>query len=122
MREWIIQRCTQRSTFRPELPGAACWQLEYEDFPTPEGLMTRDQMMQVLERVGRDNPNDEFRGHNTNRELRERAEEREPSADERAGMGWWNGLDEADRRHWMERSGNTGRACDAWAAYKRATN
>lgn len=63
MGEWIIQRCTQRSTFRPELPGAACWELEYENFPTPEGRMTREQMLVVLDRVGRENPDDEFRGH-----------------------------------------------------------
>jgi hypothetical protein len=44
-------------------------ELQYEDFPTPEGRMTRDQMMQVLERVSRLHPNDEFRGHNTNRGL-----------------------------------------------------
>lgn len=54
--EWIIQRCTQR------------WvgtELQYEDFPTPEGLMTRTQMLEVLERVARENNDDEFRGHNT---------------------------------------------------------
>jgi phage repressor protein C with HTH and peptisase S24 domain len=34
-------------------------------------------------------------------------------------MDWWNGLNEADRRHWMEAAGNTGRASDAWDAYKR---
>jgi hypothetical protein len=54
--EWIIQRCTQR------------WvgtELQYEDFPTPEGLMTRTQMLEVLERVGKESNDDEFRGHNT---------------------------------------------------------
>jgi hypothetical protein len=61
---WIIQRCTQKSTFRPELPGAACWQLEYEDFPTPEGVMTREKVLKVLERVCREHPDDEFRAHN----------------------------------------------------------
>lgn len=70
---WIIQRCTQKSTYRPELPGAACWQLEYEDFPVPEGLLTRDQMITVLDRVGRQNQDDEFRGHRlTYREIAEK--------------------------------------------------
>jgi len=52
---WIIQKCTQR------------WignDLEYVDFPTPEGVMTRDQMVVVLERVCRENPAHEFKGHN----------------------------------------------------------
>lgn len=43
---------------------------------------------------------------------------REPTADERAGMAWWNALDEAGRRHWMQQAGNTGRVADAWEAYK----
>jgi hypothetical protein len=52
--EWVIQRCTQRW---------AGFELEYEDFPTREGVMTRDLMLTVLERLYRDHPNDEFRGH-----------------------------------------------------------
>jgi hypothetical protein len=54
-REWIIQRCTQK------------WigsELQYEDFPIAQGLMTHRQMMRALERVQRLRPNDEFRGHN----------------------------------------------------------
>ena len=54
--DWIIRRCTQR------------WvgtELQYEDFPTPEGLMTRARMVEVLERVQREHPNDEFCGHKT---------------------------------------------------------
>lgn len=53
-RQWIIQLCTQR------------WEgteLVYADFPTDEGLMTRDEMLQVLERVSREHPDSEFRGH-----------------------------------------------------------
>ncbi|TSD83752.1 hypothetical protein FFK22_036195 [Mycobacterium sp. KBS0706] len=46
--------------------------------------------------------------------------DREPTADERAGIEWWNGLDEARRRYWMHRAGDTGRAADAWAAYQCA--
>jgi hypothetical protein len=46
-------------------------------------------------------------------------DEREPNADEAAGMFWWNGLDEHQRRKWMEAAGNTGVAADAWAAFKR---
>jgi hypothetical protein len=54
VKEWMIQRCTQGWV------GSA---LEYEDFPTPEGTMTRDLMLRVLERVSREHPDDEFRGH-----------------------------------------------------------
>lgn len=54
-REWIIQRCTQKWI------GTS---LVYEDFPTPEGLMTRTEMIKVLERVDRAHPVDEYRGHN----------------------------------------------------------
>ncbi|EDH5432251.1 hypothetical protein V6S45_24255 (plasmid) [Escherichia coli] len=41
--------------------------------------------------------------------------------DELAGIHWWNYLDEEGRRYWMQQAGNTGRAVDAWAAYKRAS-
>lgn len=58
--EWIIQRCTQRWRKPPEVRIP---ELIYEDFPTPEGLMTRTQMVEVLDRVNREHPNDEFRGH-----------------------------------------------------------
>ncbi|MCF6120508.1 hypothetical protein L2449_27160 [Mesorhizobium muleiense] len=47
---------------------------------------------------------------------------REPTADERAGIEWWNALDEAGRRDWMQRAGNTGRAADAWEAFKQAND
>jgi hypothetical protein len=33
------------------------------------------------------------------------------------GMIWWNALDDKQRKHWMERAGNTGRAIDAWRAF-----
>ena len=52
---WIIQRCTQ------QWRGS---ELLYEDFPTPEGIMTRGQMVEVLERVCREHPEHEFKGHN----------------------------------------------------------
>jgi len=61
-KQWIIQRCTQKWNRRPEL-GAAGFELLYENFPTPEGLMTRAQMAEVLERVSREHPDSEFRGH-----------------------------------------------------------
>jgi hypothetical protein len=38
--------------------------------------------------------------------------------DDELGMTWWNHLDEAARRYWMARAGNTGRAKDAWEAFK----
>lgn len=42
-----------------------------------------------------------------------------PTPDEIAGMAWWNSLPEHDRTHWMSRAGDTGRAADAWAVFKR---
>jgi hypothetical protein len=52
--EWILQRCTQgRDT------GG---QLIYVDVDTR--FKTRAEMMTALARIERDNPNDEFRGHN----------------------------------------------------------
>lgn len=53
-KQWIIQRCTQRW---------AGTELQYEDFPTLEGLMTRSRMVEALDRVSREHPGDEFRGH-----------------------------------------------------------
>jgi hypothetical protein len=41
-------------------------------------------------------------------------------ADNEAGMAWWNGLTEQERGKWAEIAGNTGRAKDAWEAFKRA--
>lgn len=61
-REWVIQRCTQKWNRQPEL-GAAGFELLYENFETSEGLMTRAQMMEVLDRVSREHPDSEFRGH-----------------------------------------------------------
>lgn len=46
--------------------------------------------------------------------------DREPTADERAGMTWWSSLTETERRHWMRTAGDTGVAADAWTAYKHA--
>lgn len=45
----------------------------------------------------------------------------EPTEDESAGIAWWNSATEEDRRFWMHRAGDTGRAVDAWNAYKQAT-
>jgi hypothetical protein len=38
--------------------------------------------------------------------------------DAEGGMIWWNSLDEKQREHWMEVAGNTGRAVDAWLAFR----
>jgi len=43
--------------------------------------------------------------------------DREPTPDERRGMEWWNNATEAERRHWMQRAGNTGVAADAYRAW-----
>lgn len=42
------------------------------------------------------------------------------SADDVAGMRWWNALSDALRGFWMRQAGDTGRAVDAWRAYQRA--
>jgi hypothetical protein len=34
------------------------------------------------------------------------AKEREPTADERRGMDWWNALSEAERSEWLRRAGS----------------
>lgn len=44
------------------------------------------------------------------------------TADEAAGMTWWNALHDEARRYWMAQAGNTGVVADAWAAYKRSSN
>jgi hypothetical protein len=41
-----------------------------------------------------------------------------PTADDLIGMAWWNNLSKKDRRHWMRLAGDTGRAVDAWRAFK----
>ena len=44
---------------------------------------------------------------------------REATADEAAGMQWWNNLTEAQRARWAKRAG-TGVVADAWALFKQA--
>jgi hypothetical protein len=50
---------------------------------------------------------------------------RQPTADERAGMQWWNSMTEAERARALEVAGwkpggtSTPSAADAWAAHKR---
>lgn len=43
---------------------------------------------------------------------------RNPTADEIAGMQWWNSLTEAVRSDWLARADSAVPA-EAWAAYKR---
>jgi hypothetical protein len=40
------------------------------------------------------------------------------TADDELGMAWWNNLSEQERRRWAKAAG-TGRAKDAWEAFKR---
>jgi hypothetical protein len=42
------------------------------------------------------------------------------SADDELGMTWWNALSERERARWSREAGNTGRAKDAWEAFKRS--
>ncbi len=44
------------------------------------------------------------------------------TADEAAGMTWWNALTDDERQHWMAAAGNTGVVADAWSTYKRNSN
>jgi hypothetical protein len=41
------------------------------------------------------------------------------SSDDEAGMAWWNALTEQERAKWSAIAGDTGRAKDAWEAFKR---
>lgn len=41
-----------------------------------------------------------------------------PTDDDRAGMEWWNSLQESTRRLWLEKA-ESARPVDAWRAYKR---
>lgn len=43
---------------------------------------------------------------------------REATADEQAGMDWWNALSEEQCARWLRAAGSAVPA-DAWAAYKR---
>jgi hypothetical protein len=42
------------------------------------------------------------------------------SSDDIAEMIWWNSLTEQERRRWMREAGDTGRAVDAWKAFKKS--
>jgi hypothetical protein len=41
-----------------------------------------------------------------------------PRMRDELGMAWWNGLSERERAKWSREAGNTGRAKDAWEAFK----
>ena len=43
----------------------------------------------------------------------------EPTADELAGMDWWNSIDKAERAFWLAKAG-TAVPAEAWAEYQRA--
>jgi len=43
--------------------------------------------------------------------------DREATADEQAGMEWWNALTEAQRARWLRAAGSAAPA-EAWVAYK----
>ena len=55
LREWIVQRCTQR------------WietELQYEDWPAIQCPVTQTEMLEKVKYWNREYPDDEFRGHN----------------------------------------------------------
>jgi hypothetical protein len=41
-----------------------------------------------------------------------------PTKDDELGMAWWNGMTDRERARWSAIAGNTGRAKDAWEAFK----
>jgi hypothetical protein len=45
----------------------------------------------------------------------------EMTRDDELGMIWWNALNDRERAKWSAIAGNTGRAKDAWEAFKRGT-
>ena len=45
--------------------------------------------------------------------------DREPTADELAGMAWWNGLSEVERAYWLGVAGSA-IVAEAWRAFKRS--
>jgi len=47
-----------------------------------------------------------------------KADEREPTADEAAGMAWWNAIDEMERAKWFQIA-DSAVVADAWKAFKR---
>jgi hypothetical protein len=47
-------------------------------------------------------------------------EKADDDKDDEMGMLWWNALTENERAKWSQAAGNTGRAKDAWEAFKRA--
>lgn len=42
-----------------------------------------------------------------------------PTADDRAGILWWNSLTETARARWLTQAGSA-RPVDAWSAFKRS--
>jgi hypothetical protein len=44
--------------------------------------------------------------------------ERQKQSDAALGMAWWNALTARQRKRWMQLAGDTGRASDAWDAFK----
>jgi len=44
----------------------------------------------------------------------------QPSADEIAGMAWWNNQKQDERAAWLTTAGHACSVADAWAAYKRS--
>ncbi len=45
----------------------------------------------------------------------------EPTADELAGMAWWNGLDKSERAYWLAEARSAVPA-EAWATYQSRSN
>jgi hypothetical protein len=113
-KEWIVQRCIN------------AFKNQYQDRPGYcERLLNREEMMSALRECDQLWPEFEFRGHKVVDSRRPETESRVPTADEIAGMRWWNSMTEAERAQALEAVGWksgvtwTPSAAEAWAHYKK---
>src|SRR5882724_4450195 len=85
-KEWIIQRCIN------------AFKNQYQDWPGYcERLLNREEMLVALKECDQLWPDYEFRGHKVIDAHRPDMESRPPTADEIAGMEWWNSKTEVER-------------------------
>lgn len=98
------------------------WEPDYDDEPRSNGNFGTPYGWQTAEEAAAEKKEQAIEAGKAVMRQYSHALEKlaEPTEDEREGMAWWNELDEATRRYWMEKAGNTGRASDAWEAAKRA--
>jgi hypothetical protein len=115
-KEWIIQRCIN------------AFKNQYQDWPGYcECLLNREEMLVALKECDQLWPEYEFRGHKVIDAHRPDMESRPPTADEIAGMEWWNSMTEVERARALEAAGWksggswTPGVADAWVHYKKTS-